>query len=193
MKKWLFVSVALSISLGLFSAGDVSVALNAGAFQRQGVYKEEYGAGKFAFGGVFGYELVKLYRGNVVVEFEFNMDSKKKEEKIAHIGGEYTYTRKLKRAGYALKLRYEHNFSKDGFSLSAGLQRDCEKETIEDVSFSENIWRPVVAAQYEMNLGSEKTRLFIGAEMKFNVDEKIEAGIVAGLKMNFNLFRKFEG
>lgn len=193
MKKWLLLSVALSISVGLFSAGDVSVAIKAGAIQRQGIYKEEYGAGKFALGGVFGYELVNLYRGNVVVEFEFNMDSKTKEEKIAHIGGEYIYQRKLKRAGYAIKLRYEHNFSKDGLSLSAGLQRDCEKETIEDVSFSENIWRPVMAAQYELNLGSEKTRIFIGAEMKFNVDGKIEAGIIAGLKVNCNLFRKFEG
>ena len=45
-----------------------------------------------------------------------------------------------------------------------------------------------------MNLGqSGKQRFFLGAEFKFNVDGRAQAGLVAGLKMAFNLFRRFEG
>jgi hypothetical protein len=195
MKKWLWSSLVLFIScLPLTATGDISLSFKAGGYQYTGQYKEFYGKSRFAFGGVMAYELLRFYRSNLILEWGFDFEGRSREVVLEHIAGKYIFERTLSRSGHALRLRYEYNFSKDGFSLAAGLARDFERETIAGESFRQSVWRPVVSLLYEMNLSQKgRQRLFFGLDAKFNVEGSLETGLVAGLKMNFNLFRKYEG
>ncbi len=195
MKRWFWSSIAIVIStLPLLCAGDVVLSFKAGAHQRAGIYREYYGNSRFTFGGTAAYELARYYRSSLFIELDANFERSSQDMAIEHIAGTYAYQQTLSRSGFALRARYEYNFSKDGISIAAGLQRDFEKEVIDGQVSKQSHWRPVLSLAYEINLSrGGRQRIFLGSDLKFNVDEGLEAGIIAGLKMSFNLFRKFEG
>ncbi len=194
MKRWYWLSIAIGFScLPLLAAGDFALAFEVGAIQRSGIYKEFYGSGRFTFGGVVRHEVIRLYRSKLLLEFDFDFERGSEELVIEHIAGQYAYERTLSRSGLALRLGYQYNFSKDGVSFAAGLQRDFEKETLAGLVLKRGTWRPTISAAYELNMSqSGRQRIYLGIDIKFNVDGRVEAGLMAGLKMSFKLLRKFE-
>jgi len=183
------------ISLPLFCIGDVTLGFQGVFVQQPGVYKDLYGPGVFQYGGTCGIQLARGYRSNLLLELEASFSSKTRSVLVDHIGGTYTYERKVRRSGYSLELRYEWLFSKDGFSLAAGVQRDYEKETVGDFDpVTTGYWRPLGAFFYEMFLGEGgKHRIYLGPRLTGNVNGNLSVGFVLGLRTHLNLFRRFEG
>jgi len=194
MKRWFWLSIVIVFSChSLNSAGNIVLAIKADAHQRGGVYKEFYNAGGFAVGGVVSYEFQQFYRSVFLVEFDFNFEKCSTDLSVEHIAGTYSYKRSLSRNGFALRLRYEHNFSRDGISFAAGLQRDFEKETLDGQQNKSAFWRPTVSTLYGLNLGRNgRQRVFVGFEVKLNVDGGIEASLVTGIRTSLKLFHKYE-
>ena len=195
MKKRFWLSFAIGINcLTIFGSGDIALTLKAGMLQREGVYKECYGGTAFHFGGIIGYEAIHFYRSKVILEMDCNFAKGSEEVEIAHIAGVYNYNRSLKRTGVALRMRYEYNFTKDGISFAAGVQRDFEKEKLDGFEWRRNFWRPTVSMRYELNLSKNgEKRMLIGTCLKFSVDKHVEVELLVGLKISFTLFQKFGG
>lgn len=195
MKKRFWFSIAIVwSSLQLFPAGEVSLCVKADMHRKTGAYGECYGTSGHNFAGILSCEVLRFYRSKMILEFECDFEGKKKTVEVSHFAGIYRYDRAFRRTGCALHLRYEYNFTRDGVSIALGLQRDVESEEMDGWDGRRSHLRPTLSAAYELNLDkSARKRFLIGTRVKFLVDGRVEAGLFAGLKISFSLFRRFGG